>query len=161
MANFSPVLILAVVVVLYLISSIKILNEYERGVIFRLGKLLPQPKGPGIVLVFNPIDRMVAGQPPDGGARRAAAGHHHARQRVGEGQRRRVLPRDGAEPGDRRGRELPLRDVTARADDAAKRAGAGGARRPALRARAAQSASCSGSSITRPIRGASRSRRSK
>jgi len=59
MINFSPVLILVFLVVLYLISSIKILNEYERGVIFRLGKLLPQPKGPGIVLVFNPIDRMV------------------------------------------------------------------------------------------------------
>src|SRR5215203_648110 len=59
MTTLSPVLILVFLVVLYLISSIKILNEYERGVIFRLGKLLPQPKGPGIVLVFNPIDRMV------------------------------------------------------------------------------------------------------
>ncbi len=39
--------------------SIKILAEYERGVIFRLGKLLPQPKGPGVILVFAPIDRMV------------------------------------------------------------------------------------------------------
>jgi regulator of protease activity HflC (stomatin/prohibitin superfamily) len=54
-----PVLILALIVVLYLISSIKILAEYERGVIFRLGKLLPQPKGPGLILVFAPIDRMV------------------------------------------------------------------------------------------------------
>src|SRR5436190_6505452 len=54
-----PTLIIIVVVAFYLFSSIKILNEYERGVIFRLGKLLPQPKGPGIVLVFNPIDRMV------------------------------------------------------------------------------------------------------
>jgi regulator of protease activity HflC (stomatin/prohibitin superfamily) len=44
---------------LYLINSIKILAEYERGVIFRLGKLLPQPKGPGIILVFAPIDRIV------------------------------------------------------------------------------------------------------
>ena len=44
---------------LYLISSVKILAEYERGVIFRLGKLLPQPKGPGVILVFAPIDRMV------------------------------------------------------------------------------------------------------
>ena len=44
---------------LYLISSIQILAEYERGVIFRLGKLLPHPKGPGIVLVFRPIDRIV------------------------------------------------------------------------------------------------------
>ncbi len=54
-----PTLIVIVVVAFYLISSIKILNEYERGVIFRLGKLLPQPKGPGIILVFAPIDRMV------------------------------------------------------------------------------------------------------
>ena len=47
------------IVVLYLLNSIKILAEYERGVIFRLGKLLPQPKGPGLILVFAPIDRMV------------------------------------------------------------------------------------------------------
>jgi regulator of protease activity HflC (stomatin/prohibitin superfamily) len=59
MENISPSLILVLVVAAYLISSIKILAEYERGVIFRLGKLLPQPKGPGIILVFAPIDRMV------------------------------------------------------------------------------------------------------
>ncbi|HEY5618358.1 MAG TPA: slipin family protein [Vicinamibacterales bacterium] len=57
--TISPTLILIVVLVLYLISSIQILNEYERGVIFRLGKLLPQPKGPGIIFVFRPIDRIV------------------------------------------------------------------------------------------------------
>jgi regulator of protease activity HflC (stomatin/prohibitin superfamily) len=56
---FSPVLILAAIVVIYTMMSINILAEYERGVIFRLGKLLPQPKGPGVVLVFAPIDRMV------------------------------------------------------------------------------------------------------
>jgi regulator of protease activity HflC (stomatin/prohibitin superfamily) len=56
---FSPLLIVVGIVLLYLISSIKILAEYERGVIFRLGKLLPQPKGPGIILVFAPLDRMV------------------------------------------------------------------------------------------------------
>lgn len=55
----SPTLIAVVVVVLYLISSITILNEYERGVIFRLGKLLPQTKGPGIIFVFRPIDSIV------------------------------------------------------------------------------------------------------
>ncbi len=54
-----PVLIVAAVFVLYLVSSIHILREYERGVVFRLGKLLPQPKGPGIVLVFRPIDSLV------------------------------------------------------------------------------------------------------
>src|SRR5438552_2609859 len=55
----SPILIALFIVVLYVISSIKILAEYERGVIFRLGKLLPRPKGPGVILVFAPIDRMV------------------------------------------------------------------------------------------------------
>src|SRR5690349_1873403 len=47
------------IVVIYLLSSIKILREYERGVIFRLGRVLPQPKGPGVILVFAPIDRIV------------------------------------------------------------------------------------------------------
>ena len=54
-----PVLIIMLVVLLYLLSSIHILKEYERGVVFRLGKLLPEPKGPGIVLVFRPIDALV------------------------------------------------------------------------------------------------------
>ena len=57
--NISPMLIVGVIAVLYLITSIQILNEYERGVIFRLGKLLPQPKGPGIIFVFRPIDSIV------------------------------------------------------------------------------------------------------
>src|SRR5581483_3754615 len=52
-------LIFVAIVVIYLLSSIKILREYERAVIFRLGRLLAQPKGPGIILVFAPIDRMV------------------------------------------------------------------------------------------------------
>src|SRR5581483_6725170 len=52
-------LIFVAVVVIYLLSSIKILREYERGVIFRLGRLLPQPKGPGVILVFAPLDRIV------------------------------------------------------------------------------------------------------
>ena len=47
------------IVVLYLLSSIKILAEYERGVIFRLGRVLPEPKGPGVIFVFGPFDRMV------------------------------------------------------------------------------------------------------
>jgi regulator of protease activity HflC (stomatin/prohibitin superfamily) len=55
----SPMLVFLVLLVLYLLSSIQILNEYERAVVFRLGKLLPQPKGPGVVLVFRPIDRFV------------------------------------------------------------------------------------------------------
>lgn len=54
-----PVLIVVAIVVFYLLSSIKILNEYERAVVFRLGKLLDTSKGPGVILVFAPIDRMV------------------------------------------------------------------------------------------------------
>jgi regulator of protease activity HflC (stomatin/prohibitin superfamily) len=46
-------------IILYILNSIKILREYERGVIFRLGRLLPRAKGPGLILVFAPIDRMV------------------------------------------------------------------------------------------------------
>jgi regulator of protease activity HflC (stomatin/prohibitin superfamily) len=59
MIGISPALILGVVIVFYLITSIQILAEYERGVIFRLGKLLPDTKGPGVILVFRPIDRIV------------------------------------------------------------------------------------------------------
>jgi regulator of protease activity HflC (stomatin/prohibitin superfamily) len=55
----GAVLLVVAVVILYLLSSIKILREYERGVIFRLGRVLHDPKGPGVILVFAPIDRMV------------------------------------------------------------------------------------------------------
>ena len=51
--------VVIVIVVLYVLSSIKVLAEYERGVIFRLGRLLPAAKGPGVILVFAPVDRMV------------------------------------------------------------------------------------------------------
>ena len=54
-----PALIVIAIIGIYLLNSIKILNEYERGVVFRLGKLLPEPKGPGVILVFAPIDRLV------------------------------------------------------------------------------------------------------
>ncbi len=59
MVAFPSTLLFVFIVVLYLLASIKILAEYERGVIFRLGKLLPAPKGPGVILVFAPIDRIV------------------------------------------------------------------------------------------------------
>lgn len=55
----TPTIIIIAVVVIYLLNSIKILKEYERGVIFRLGRVLPKPKGPGLILVFAPVDRMV------------------------------------------------------------------------------------------------------
>jgi regulator of protease activity HflC (stomatin/prohibitin superfamily) len=59
-SEFFTVPIVAVVIVLiYIFSVINILREYERGVIFRLGRLLPEAKGPGIIFVFRPIDRIV------------------------------------------------------------------------------------------------------
>jgi regulator of protease activity HflC (stomatin/prohibitin superfamily) len=49
----------ALVVVLFLFAAIKVAREYERGVIFRLGRLLPAPKGPGLFILIPVIDRMV------------------------------------------------------------------------------------------------------
>src|SRR5438093_5458090 len=51
--------ILIFLVVLFLFSAIKVAREYERGIIFRLGRLLPEPKGPGLFLLLPVIDRMV------------------------------------------------------------------------------------------------------
>src|SRR5437773_856448 len=48
-----------VIVVVYTLTSIKISDEYERGVIFRFGHLLPKAKGPGVILVLAPMDRIV------------------------------------------------------------------------------------------------------
>jgi regulator of protease activity HflC (stomatin/prohibitin superfamily) len=60
MWGVNPVTIFFMLVVaLWLMNSINVLREYERGVIFRLGRLLPQPKGPGLIFVFWPIDRIV------------------------------------------------------------------------------------------------------
>jgi len=53
-----PIIVLGFFI-LYLLNSIKILREYERGVIFRLGRLLPKAKGPGLIFVFAPVDRIV------------------------------------------------------------------------------------------------------
>jgi len=57
-AEHWPLVVLGIVLV-YLLSVIHILREYERGVVFRLGRVLSAPKGPGIILVFWPIDRIV------------------------------------------------------------------------------------------------------
>ena len=50
---------IVVAVAFWVFSSLKILNEYERAVVFRLGRLLGAAKGPGLVLIWFPIDRMV------------------------------------------------------------------------------------------------------
>src|SRR5882757_5858217 len=60
MSDFSPVgLIFILIVGIWFLNSIKILREYERGVIFRLGRVLSEPKGPGLIFVFAPFDRIV------------------------------------------------------------------------------------------------------
>src|SRR5438045_5425725 len=51
--------ILVLLLVLFLVSAIKVAREYERGIIFRLGRLLPEPKGPGLFLLIPIVDRMV------------------------------------------------------------------------------------------------------
>jgi regulator of protease activity HflC (stomatin/prohibitin superfamily) len=58
----AALIILAVLVfllVLFLTAAIKITREYERGIVFRLGRLLPEPKGPGIFILIPIVDRMV------------------------------------------------------------------------------------------------------
>jgi regulator of protease activity HflC (stomatin/prohibitin superfamily) len=60
MTDLGPVGLNYVLIVgVWLLNAIKILREYERGVIFRLGRVLPEPKGPGLIFVFAPFDRMV------------------------------------------------------------------------------------------------------
>jgi regulator of protease activity HflC (stomatin/prohibitin superfamily) len=54
-----PYLFVIVMIVFFLFSAIKILNEYERAVIFRLGRILGAPKGPGLIILIPVIDRMV------------------------------------------------------------------------------------------------------
>jgi regulator of protease activity HflC (stomatin/prohibitin superfamily) len=56
---FNPLVVLAVVVIFFVLNWIKVLKEYERGVIFRLGRVLDKPKGPGLILVLSPIDKLV------------------------------------------------------------------------------------------------------
>jgi regulator of protease activity HflC (stomatin/prohibitin superfamily) len=55
----SSVVLIAIVVVFFLMSAIKILNEYERGVIFRLGRALDHAKGPGIIILIPIVDKMI------------------------------------------------------------------------------------------------------
>lgn len=58
-AFFSPVIVVAVIAIFFVLSWIKVLKEYERGVIFRLGRVLDKPKGPGLILVLSPIDKLI------------------------------------------------------------------------------------------------------
>ena len=134
-------LALIVVLVIFLIwfwNSLYILKEWERGAVLRLGRMIPEAKGAGLragVLA----DRDALPHPAARrDARRAAAGRHHARQRLGEGQRGRLLQGRRREPCAARSRELPLRDLAARADDAPERRRPVRAGRDPIRARQGQ-----------------------
>jgi regulator of protease activity HflC (stomatin/prohibitin superfamily) len=58
-AFFNPVIVVAIIAIFFILSWIKVLKEYERGVIFRLGRVLDKPKGPGLILVLSPIDKLI------------------------------------------------------------------------------------------------------
>ena len=57
--SFIAIVVIVVVVGIILLSAIKVVNEYERGVIFRLGRIQGGPKGPGLFLLYPFLDRMV------------------------------------------------------------------------------------------------------
>jgi len=59
MEQFPLVLIAVIIVLIWLFNSLNVLREYERGVIFRIGRLMGEPKGPGLIWVIWPIDRIV------------------------------------------------------------------------------------------------------
>src|SRR5712671_4922072 len=59
MSGFQLLLVVLVIVIIWISNSLNVLREYERGVIFRIGRLLPEPKGPGLIWLFWPIDRIV------------------------------------------------------------------------------------------------------
>jgi regulator of protease activity HflC (stomatin/prohibitin superfamily) len=58
-AAIIAVVVIAFLVVLFLISALKVIREYERAIVFRLGRLLPNPKGPGLFFLIPVVDRMV------------------------------------------------------------------------------------------------------
>jgi regulator of protease activity HflC (stomatin/prohibitin superfamily) len=59
MTGYQLLLVVLVIVVIWMSNSLNVLREYERGVIFRIGRLLADPKGPGLIWLFWPIDRIV------------------------------------------------------------------------------------------------------
>ena len=58
-AAIIVIAVLLFLIVLFLFSAIKVAREYERGIVFRLGRLLPNPKGPGLFILIPVVDRMV------------------------------------------------------------------------------------------------------
>src|SRR5205809_7586185 len=59
MDQFPVVLLAVIIVLIWVFNSLNVMREYERGVIFRIGRLMAQPKGPRLIWVIWPIDRIV------------------------------------------------------------------------------------------------------
>ena len=144
------------IAVVLVLSGLRVLKEFERGVVFRLGRLVGA-RGPGIIYLIPLIERMervdlrtvTMDVPPQDVITQG--------QRLGEGQRGAVLPRRRPAPRHRRGGQLSVRHLAARADHAAQRLRAARARRAALGTRRASTSTSRRSSTRRPIPGASRS----
>ena len=152
MIDFTTVCV--IIVVLYLLTSIKILREYERGVIFRLGRVLPQPKGPGIILVFAPIDRMVRVslridtlEVPS----QDVITRDNVTVKVNAVIYFRVIDPRLADPG---GFQFPLRHVATGADHAAQRAGRSGSGRTCSASAKSSTCGCNPSWTSTPRLGA-------
>ena len=147
---------LALLVIMFLSQAIRILREYERGVIFTLGRFTGV-KGPGLIILIPIVQQTGEGRSAGDGAGRAAAGRDFAGQRLRQGQRRSLLPHRRSRTGHHQGRRLHGRHQPARPDHAALGARQARARRDACRARQVERATSRRSSTSRPTSGASRS----
>src|SRR3954469_24557073 len=58
-AAIAAVVVFFILLILYVVSAVRVLREYERGVVFRLGRLLDPPRGPGLFFLIPVVDRMV------------------------------------------------------------------------------------------------------
>ena len=160
MAAAYVLIIILVIGLLFLFASVKVAREYERGVIFRLGRLIAQ-KGPGLILLIPFIDQMVKvdlrtvtlNVPPQ-----EVITKDNVTVRVNAVAYFRVIDPNKAIV---RGRELPPRHLADRADDAALGARQGRARRSCSPSASGSTSACSRSSTSRPSPGASRSPRSR
>ena len=96
-----PVTMLVFIVLIWILKCLNIMREYERAVVFRLGRVLKKPKGPGIVLILWPIDKIVKVSlrvvtwevPPQDVITRDNVSH--------ESERRCLFPGGGGDPGGR------------------------------------------------------------
>ena len=110
MLEFGPLAIVLIIVLGLAVSGIKILKEYERGVVFRLGRMV-NSRGPGLIYLIPFIEKMERGRAPDRHHGCPFAGRHHPGQRIGEGQCGALFPGPRSQPGHPGGGQLSVRHV--------------------------------------------------